>query len=191
MPKVIALLLAAGRGTRFGSDKRVARLTDGRTLLAVSLARARQVFAEVWVVLRAEDDAQALGLPADTPIIRCHDAELGMGHSLAAGVHALRAEPATAIAVLLADMPGIQPASLVLLREQAGAERIVFPLYRGQRGHPVLFGRMFWQELTQLRGDEGARTLLQAHGAACHGLTLDDAGVLLDLDTPQALQQLL
>lgn len=190
-PWVIALLLAAGRGSRFGSDKRRVRLADGRSLLATSLQRARQVFAEVWVVLRPEDDLAALGLPADTPIIRCHDADLGMGHSLAAGVRALRSEAATAIAVLLADMPGIEPASLRLLREQADAERIVFPLYRGRRGHPVLFGRAFWDELTQLRGDQGARALLQAHGDACHGLTLDDAGVLLDLDTPAALQQLL
>jgi len=49
---VIALVLAAGSSTRFGSDKRRATLADGRSLLAHSVARARAVFDEVRVVLR-------------------------------------------------------------------------------------------------------------------------------------------
>ena len=89
MPRVVALLLAAGRGRRFGSDKRLARLPDGRGLLAASAERALQVFAEVHVLLRDEDDAQALGLPDACRIIRCSDADQGMGHSLAAGVRGL------------------------------------------------------------------------------------------------------
>ncbi|MBM7061478.1 nucleotidyltransferase family protein [Pseudomonas sp. UL073] len=187
MPEVIALLLAAGSASRFGSDKRRARLTDGCTLLAASLTSARRVFAEVYVLLRPEDDALALGLPADCPLLRCPDAALGLGHSLAAGVQALAAQPAEAIAVLLGDMPWLAEASLRQLCAAAHPERIVFPLYQGQRGHPVLFGRAFWPALQQLRGDQGARALLQAHSEACHGVALDDPGVLRDVDTPADL----
>ena len=49
---VVALVLAAGRGMRFGSDKRRATLADGRSLLAHSVERARVVFDDVRVVLR-------------------------------------------------------------------------------------------------------------------------------------------
>lgn len=187
MPRVVALLLAAGRGRRFGSDKRLARLPDGRGLLAASAERALQVFAEVHVLLRDEDDAQALGLPDACRIIRCPDADRGMGHSLAAGVRGLAGCEADAIAVLLGDMPWVAADSLWQLCQQAAAERIVYPLYDGQRGHPVLFGRAFWPVLQTLTGDEGARGLLQAQAAACQGVALADPGVLRDVDRPQAL----
>jgi molybdenum cofactor cytidylyltransferase len=187
MPKVIALILAAGRGSRFGSDKRVARLADGRSLLAASVERAQQVFSEVHVLLRNEDDPQALGLAASTRLIRCAEADQGMGHSLAAGIRALAGQDADAIAVLLGDMPWISANSLQKLCEQAAPERIVYPLHDDQRGHPVLFGRAFWPQLLNLMGDQGARELLQAHVSACHGIALADPGVLRDVDRPEAL----
>lgn len=187
MPKVLVLMLAAGRGSRFGSDKRVARLADGRSLLAASVERAQQVFAEVYVLLRNEDDPQTLGLPADCRVIRCAEADQGMGHSLAAGICALAGQDADAIAVLLGDMPWVGANSLWQLCEQAAPERIVYPLYDGQRGHPVLFGRAFWPQLLNLSGDHGARELLHANAAACQAVVLADSGVLRDVDRPEAL----
>lgn len=188
MPKVVALILAAGFGTRFGSDKRQAVLGDGRTLLAASLARAEAVFDEVHLVLRPEDDPARLGVPDGARIIRCQDANRGMGHSLAAGARALAGHPAEALAVLLGDMPWIAEASLRALQAQAAPRRIVFPRYQGERGHPVLFGRDFWAELQGLDGDQGARPVLQAHPDACVALALDDPGVLRDVDHPDALR---
>ncbi|TIH09893.1 nucleotidyltransferase family protein [Pseudomonas leptonychotis] len=187
MPKVIALMLAAGRGSRFGSDKRVALMVDGRSLLAASVERAQQVFSQVHVLLRAEDDPQTLGLAADCQVIRCAEADQGMGHSLAAGIRGLAGQDAEAIAVMLGDMPWVSAHSLQQLCDQATPERIVYPLCEGRRGHPVLFGRAFWPQLLNLTGDQGARELLQAHAAVCHPIVLDDAGVLRDVDRPEAL----
>lgn len=142
--EVLCLVLAAGQGRRFGSDKRLARLADGTTLLAASVARAREAFAEVRVVVRAGDTPASLGLPAQQRLVHSLDASLGMGHSLAAGVAAARNSTARAIAVLLGDMPWIAADTLERLAAMATPEAIVFPLYDGQRGHPVLFGRAFW-----------------------------------------------
>ncbi|MCY1365245.1 Purine catabolism protein PucB [compost metagenome] len=187
MPKIPALILAAGFGSRFGSDKRRASLPDGRTLLAASLEQALRVFDEVHLVLRPEDDLATLGLPAGCSIIRCADAGQGMGHSLAAGARALAASPAEAIAVLLGDMPWITESSLRALLAKASSGRIVFPVHHDERGHPVLFGRAFWPELQQLTGDEGARRVLRAHASAWVAVGVDDPGVLRDVDNPEAL----
>jgi molybdenum cofactor cytidylyltransferase len=187
-PTITALILAAGAARRFGSDKRLARLADGSRLLAATLHLARTHFAEVAVVLRADDDPQRLGIPAGIRVIPCTDAEQGMGHSLAAGIRALSACPAEAIAVLLGDMPWIAPASLAALSAQARPERIVYPLVDGQRGHPVLFGRQHWPALQQLRGDTGARELLRQRPDCCHALPLNDPGLLRDVDRPADLR---
>lgn len=98
---VVALVLAAGRGTRFGSDKRRATLADGRSLLAHSVERARAVFDDVRVVLREGERGEDLGLPGDCRVIASPDAGLGMGHSLAAGVASLVDSDAQAVAILL------------------------------------------------------------------------------------------
>ncbi|PAU54074.1 nucleotidyltransferase family protein [Pseudomonas indica] len=186
-PQVIALVLAAGSSRRFGSDKRAARLPDGQSLLAATLALAQRNFPEVAVVLRSGDEAEALGVPSGVRVIRCADADLGMGHSLAAGVAALAEERFRAIAVMLGDMPWIADASLRHLAESADVDRIAFPLHDGQRGHPVLFGRRYWQEMMTLTGDQGARRVLEDHEEAWLGLEVNDPGVLRDADTPAAL----
>jgi molybdenum cofactor cytidylyltransferase len=186
---VLALVLAAGQGRRFGSDKRRALLADGTPLLVATLLQAQRQFARVFVLLRGTDDAQALGVPPGVEVLRCADAdaEQGMGHSLAAGVSALQAHPSSAIAVLLGDMPWLSAGTLALLLEHAGPQRIVFPVYQGQRGHPVLFGRQFYPQLQQLRGDSGAKALLLNQPQACVAVPVDDPGVLCDVDSPAAL----
>ncbi|MBF2948087.1 NTP transferase domain-containing protein, partial [Pseudomonas aeruginosa] len=103
------------------------------------------------------------------------------------GVAAARNSPARAIAVLLGDMPWIAADTLERLAAMATPEAIVFPLYDGQRGHPVLFGRAFWDALAQLDGDQGARRVLLAHRPAWREVPCDDPGVLRDVDTPAAL----
>jgi len=184
---VIALVLAAGSSTRFGSDKRRATLADGRSLLAHSVARARAVFDEVRVVLREGERGEDFGLPAGCRVIGSPDAASGMGHSLAVGARSLHDSQAQAVAILLGDMPWIEPATLGRLVGAAHASRIVLPRHAGQQGHPVIFGRDFWPALGQLHGDEGARSVVHAHRGSCVVVELEDAGVLLDVDTPLGL----
>ncbi|WP_050577211.1 nucleotidyltransferase family protein [Pseudomonas cremoricolorata] len=180
----VALLLAAGKGRRFGSDKRQARLADGQTLLAASVGNAQAQFAEVWVVIGADDDPQALGLPMSVQLVRAPRGSDGMGASLAAGMQALAGSPAEAVAVLLGDMPWIAGATLARLQQAAGAELIVMPHCHGQRGHPVLFGRAFWAALGESSGDQGGRQVLRDNAHACRVIEVIDAGVLRDVDTP-------
>lgn len=189
---VVALIMAAGYSRRYGeADKRQELLADGRTLLATTVARTEQVFTQVRVAIREEDDAFRLGLAASTPLIRLRQAHLGLGASLAEAVAALggdcRLNDSEAVAVLLGDMPRIHPATLRALQQQATRDTIWRPRYGGQPGHPVLFGRAFWPELEHLRGETGAKSLIQRHPSHYHTHDVDDAGTLFDIDTPDAL----
>lgn len=185
---VVALVLAAGSGRRFGADKRRATLADGRSLLAHSVERARAVFDDVRVVLRAGEWGEDFALPGDCRVIVSPDAASGMGHSLAAGARSLGDSQAQAVAILLGDMPWIEAATLRRLAEAATASTIVLPRHAGKQGHPVIFGRDFWPALEQLAGDEGARAVVRAQRDCCVVVEVEDAGVLLDVDTPQALK---
>ncbi|MDU9394065.1 nucleotidyltransferase family protein [Pseudomonas sp. zfem002] len=186
-PQCVALVLAAGRGRRFGSDKRVALLPSGARMLAATLARALEAFPNVWVVLRPDDDPQALGLDPRVTVVRAKLADEGMGASLAAGVRALEGTAFEAVAVLLGDMPWIELGTLERLRDLAEVGRIVVPTFQGQRGHPVLFGRRFWPGLRDLRGDQGGKRVMQENAADCLVVAVDDEGVVRDVDVSPAV----
>lgn len=189
MTSIAGLILAAGFARRFGSDKRQAVLSSGETLLASSLKRVHAALPFSWVVLRPSDDAQALGVPVDMPVVRSECAEDGLGHSLSSGMRIISEQSsAQAVAIFLGDMPWISAATLEQLFAAASVERIVQPTYDGQPGHPVIFGRQFWPELLHLSGDVGARSTLQAHAQAVLRIAVNDPGVLQDVDTPAALR---
>lgn len=192
---VVALIMAAGYSRRYGAaDKRQERLADGRTLLATTVARTEQAFTQVRVAIREEDDAFQLGLTKSTPLIRLRQAHLGLGASLAEAVAALDCDPllqeAKAVAVLLGDMPRLQPETLRALQQCITHDTLWRPCYHGQPGHPVLFGRDFWTALTRISGEAGAQSLLRQHVSHYRTYDVEDAGVVLDIDTPDALANL-
>lgn len=185
---VVGLVLAAGFSRRFGADKRRVRLNSGQTLLSASLTLPCAQLDEVWVVLRPEDAAEALGVPACVRIVRSESAVHGMGHSLASGIQAIKQHArADAVAVFLGDMPWINSESLLYLLALASPEHIVVPTFQGQPGHPVIFGCKFWPELQQLTGESGAKALLQERAQVVRRLELNDPGILRDIDTPQCM----
>lgn len=190
-PAVVGLVLAAGFSRRFGADKRLARLQDGRTLLATSLQVPSAVLGEVWVVLHEGDDPAQLAVSPHVHIVHSQDAAEGMGSSLASGVRAIsQAGKACAVAIFLGDMPCLRRDTLHTLVQAASAKHIVLPVCNGMAGHPVLFGRHFWPALEGLQGAQGAKAVLLAHADAVKRVAVSDTGVLLDIDTPEQLHAL-
>ena len=184
-----AILLAAGFSRRFGSIKLNALLPDGSTLLQRTSGLLQANFDNVIVVTRpALLDAGAFAGTrfSDEQIVLCHNADQGMGHSLACAVAALPGHW-DACLVCLADMPFITTSTLQQIHANARKNRIVIPTYHHQRGHPVCFGRDFFAELQQSRGDTGGRDVIKAHPDKIKVIELDDAGILQDIDTPEDL----
>lgn len=190
MSTVVSLILAAGRGHRFGRDKRTALMLDGRTMLETVLSVHVAALPRVFVVLRPEDaglHAQALRQGAS--VLTCREADEGMGRSLACGMRALLGMPEVSGALIgMADMPWVSAATLraltTALTEHA---RPVMPVYRGRPGQPRGLPRASFEALVGLHGDEGARALVDWSQAM--EVPVEDAGVLRDVDTPADLAQ--
>jgi molybdenum cofactor cytidylyltransferase len=183
--RIGCIVLAAGAGSRFGSDKRVAHY-GASTLLEYTLRSIPPVFAKQVLVLRPGDEVLARRFAPEWEVVYAADAARGMGHSLAAAIQ--RASDWTGAVIALADMPSIQPATYAAVKDAtAAADSLVVPHYRGERGNPVGIGRAYFAELARLEGDQGARALLQQHAAAVIKLEVDDPGILRDIDTPEAL----
>lgn len=194
---IIGLLLAAGRGSRFDATGAASKLlapapasAGEASGLAVALAAARTLrvqLARVIAVVRpadspAQQSLHALLRDAGCELVVNPRANEGIGTSIAASVAA--ASEAGGWLVALADMPAIAPATVAAVRDAllAGAPTAA-PRHAGKRGHPVGFAAGLRAELLALTGDEGARSVLLRHPPRL--IDVEDAGCLLDLDTPE------
>ncbi len=140
----------------------------------------------VAVVRPGADRVAAVLRSSGAEVIECPDAAGGMGHSLACGVRA--SAGAAGWVVALADMPFVRPETVAAVAQAlvSGAP-IARPTYRGQPGHPVGFAARFGPDLAALRGDQGARLLVEAHGAEVTAIASADPGCVRDLDRPDDL----
>ncbi len=181
---VTGILLAAGKGSRFGGDKLLHPLANG-TPMGVQSARRLQVGCDhVIAVVKPHDDLLAELLTQEgCKVVVCAAAGGGMGHSLAAGVRA--AAQAEAWIAALGDMPYILPSTYQALRDAlSGGAALAAPTYREQRGHPVGFSRPWFDALAALKGDQGARSIIQHHLDRMVLCPVADAGILHDIDHP-------
>lgn len=179
---ITTLLLAAGRGRRFGSQKLLARLADGRSVIAASVANLRVDRERLLVVTRNDpsllEELAALGVE----VVMNDRADEGMAGSLAAGVAVSSDSKGWLIA--LGDMPFVNPATVAAVKACGLPSAIVVPVHLGQRGHPVFFGADYRAGLLSLRGDRGARTLFERHADGVKLIDVTDPGVLRDIDFP-------
>jgi molybdenum cofactor cytidylyltransferase len=186
------IVLAAGQGSRFrqvagaGKDKLLADCA-GRD------GAVRSVIEQVLVNLPATVERRVLVTTEDRPqVIRMAQAygfeivlieSTGMGDSIAAGVAAC--PNLAGWLIVLGDMPFILPSSIQRVLAGVADDAISVPVHEGEFGHPVGFGRHFGPGLMALSGDRGAKPLFAS--ARVVEVAVDDAGVLWDVDVPEAL----
>jgi molybdenum cofactor cytidylyltransferase len=198
MTEIAAVILAAGRSTRFAGDqpgttKLVAEL-HGKPLVRHVADAALASTARPVIVVTGHGRELVQDALAGLQITFAHneDYATGLASSVRAGVAAVPHGAAGAL-ILLGDMP-LVTADLIdqLVRQFEGsveADAIV-PAIKGRRGNPVLLARSLFPAVARLTGDEGARRLLQNPGI--HVIEIATAGEAAgaDIDTPEALETL-
>lgn len=122
-PDVVAIVLAGGTSSRFGSDKLAAGL-DGEPLLHHALRAVAAVANDIIVVLAPGTPAPELPAPLVPRVRFARDPEAHGGPlaGLAAGLTLVRDEAPRIALVVGGDMPRLAPAVLRLLAEMLVAD---------------------------------------------------------------------
>jgi molybdenum cofactor cytidylyltransferase len=190
--RIAGVVPAAGRSQRMGRPKTLLA-AEGRTFLERACATlARGGCAPVFVVLRDPDSAEgALARRVGARVVENADPDEGPVTSIRRALHALP-KGAGGIAVLPVDHPLVAPATVEELLAAADADpgaAALVPTYQGRRGHPVVLRSALFPEV--LEGDlpEGVRTVLRRDPTRVREIPVDDPGVLIDLDTPEAVRK--
>lgn len=191
-PKISAILLAAGRSTRMGAQNKLLVDVTGIPMVrqvAQHLTASKVTGVTVVLGHQADKVRDALsGLPLT--FVENPDYADGLSTSVKAGVADLP-EDCDGFIVCLGDMPTVRAEDidrLIAAFNPVEGRAICMPVHHGKRGNPVLFAKGFSAEMSALEGDSGARRLIGAHeDEVCEVET--DGGVLLDIDTPEALSR--
>ena len=186
-----AIVLAAGRGTRMGSENKLAAELRGKPLVrhAVEAALASRARPVIVVTGHEAERVRAALQGLDVAFVHNPDYAEGLSTSLKAGLGALPPE-IDAAAILLGDMPQASGVLLDRLIAAIDPERgalVAVPTREGKRGNPVVWARRLFDDLAKVEGDVGARHLIGLYGEAVVEVPVEDEAAFLDIDTPEAL----
>ncbi len=170
--RVAAVVLAAGASKRLGRPKQ-SIVFRGETLLTRAVRIACEVADEVVLVT-----APAISLPETfgVRIVMNTRAEEGIGSSIRAGISPIADD--ARLLLLLADQPLVTADHLRALI--ACDAPIAASGYAGIAGVPAVFAPSFRPDLLALRGDRGARAVIEANRGQCTVVPFEDAAADID-----------
>lgn len=189
-PRIAALVLAAGRSTRMGSNKLLADI-GGVPMVARVVDNALASQASQIVVVTGHQHEEIVAALDGRPVRFVHNPDYadGLATSLAAGITALP-DGIDAVLVCLGDMPGVSADAmnrLIAAYAPADGRLVCVPTVGVRRGNPVLWDRRFFAEMQAVTGDVGARALLDRHADLICEVQFGDDAILTDVDVPDAL----
>ena len=190
---IAVLILAAGSSSRMGRPKQLLPWKD-TTLLGNILKKAKLSFPmEIVVVLGAYAERIKLEIQEDESVILVNKKwESGLGGSLALGTRYIleKKKAIDGVLVLLGDQPFVDENFIETMIKTfySNKKGIVATSYGKKVGVPALFSRDYFDLLTDIDGDSGAKLLLQEHENDV--IPLSAGNVTLDIDTQQDYEQL-
>ena len=193
MVEIPIILLAAGSSSRMGRPKQL--LPWGKqTLIEHQILTLLQTGNPVNVVLGAHSKSVIPVIKnMGSFIFHNPDWEQGMGSSIASGIVQLSKKfpAAEGVLITLLDQPLVTAGHLkkILQAFQPGKRQIIVSqTASGWKGVPVLFDKFYFEELKKLRGENGAKTVVQKHMEQVTGVYCDD--IPEDMDTPESYRKM-
>jgi molybdenum cofactor cytidylyltransferase len=195
--KIMGIILAAGNSTRMGKDNKLLKNIDGAPIIRNTVIEMlKSDLDSCSIVLGYQSDKVA-------DVIKDLNVNLvlnplwkeGQASSLRAALNTLDSTYSDLL-IMLGDLPGIKSGHINgIIEEHLSSEnrrsKITIPSFKGEIGNPVIWGRSFFQDLSNLEGDVGGRALFGQHPAAINLKEMDDPSVVTDTDTPEDFEDFL
>lgn len=193
-PKIAIVILAAGSSSRLGAAKQLLPW-KGTTLLEHSIETISELNCnDKFVVLGANHNLIKAKIDFNNvEVIVNEDWEMGLGNSIAFGVNHILEKiiGVNGILFILADQPLINSKYLnsLLDKFEVDNNQIIASSYSNvKKGVPVLFDKIYFEELSNLNGDKGAKTLLDKY--IQNVSTLNAEHLVSDIDTKEDYEKL-
>ena len=185
--RITGIILAADLSSRMGEANKLTTLWQGKPLVAhVAQAALQSCLTSVVVVTGHQAREVAIHLPDDVTQVFNPDYASGMASSLCVGVAV--SGDADGAMILLGDMPLVTQGhidQMIAAFSPEGSGSIVQACSDGGPGNPVLFSRLYFEELAQSEGDSGPKNVIRRHGSIVRHVDIGEAA-RRDFDNPEA-----
>ena len=195
--KIMGVILAAGNSTRMGKDNKLLKnIGDSPLIRNTAIEMLKSDLDSCSIVLGYQSDKVAAVIrDLNINLILNPMWEKGQASSLKAALNTLDTTYSD-ILIMLGDLPGIKSSHINKVIEEHlltnnRKSKITIPSFKGRKGNPVIWGRSFFQDLSNLEGDVGGRALFSEHPAAINIIEMDDPWVVTDADTPKDFENFL
>ena len=160
-PKIAVILEAAGNSTRFGSNKLLHIMDDGRPMIASIFDAVRPLDVYKKILVTQYDDIAEMAAGFD--VVMNDRPDLGISRSMQLGLAA--AGDVDAYMFCVCDQPGLSTSTIKKLIEayKKGTAGIVSLAWQGKMCNPKIFSSRYREELMRLSGDTGGRQIIASH----------------------------
>ena len=188
------LIIAAGESKRLGTPKQLLLVEEDTLLNRLIKTVQRAVNFPIYLVLGANAEKIQAQLPhTEINVVENKDWQEGMGSSIRLGVQAIleSAKKFDGVLILVCDQPYLTETAIQdLVTLQASKKTaITASFYANIAGTPALFHASIFPDLLALKGDQGARKIIQERDQELAKLQFEKG--MLDIDTQDDYQQLL
>ena len=195
--KIMGVILAAGNSTRMGKDNKLLRnVGDASLVRNTAVEMLKSDVDSCSIVLGYQSDKVAEEIKdLNINLILNPLWQEGQASSLKAALNTLD-DTYSDLLIMLGDLPGVKSRHINRVIEEHlltnnRRSKITIPSFNGKKGNPVIWGRSFFPDLSNLEGDVGGRALFNHHPAAINLLDMDDPAVVTDTDTPEDFENFL
>lgn len=191
MARFGAIILAAGISSRMGDFKVLLPWLDERPILLHVIEKYITLKIDPIFVITGRDADRVEATVSNLSVQCLYNPDYETGEILSSVKVGLRSMPDDVSATFInpADMPRIPQSIIEQIHDAYQPERIVAPQYDGQRGHPILLDRAYWQAMLNLAPDKAPRDVIKANRQHMTLIKTDDDGVIVDIDTPETYQR--
>ncbi|TAK55657.1 MAG: nucleotidyltransferase family protein [Bacteroidetes bacterium] len=191
---ISAIILAAGASVRMGKPKALLTI-EGETFLQriVRTLRSARVTETIIVLGSQAEEIQGTLQWFEGRVVINSFWQTGQLSSLITGVQALESETTHGCLVCPVDHPLFSHSVIVDLLQGfwTSGKNIIIPVYNGKRGHPVIFGKSLFPALHSASQEKGAKEVVHTHRDEILEVTVQEGGVLVNIDTPEQYQAVL
>jgi len=190
---IAAVVLAAGQSRRMGRKNKLLADVGGMSLVRRTVETVVKSSVKSVVVVTGHQASDIKVALKELDVVWAHNDgyEHGLSTSIATGISAL-ADGVDGVLVCLGDMPALEYLHINQLIEGFNPDcghSIGVPVHRGKRGNPVLWPRQFFDEMSKISGDVGAKHLIGENVSLVYEVEFEDTAVLTDIDTPRQLSE--
>ena len=192
---ISAVILAAGESRRMGKQNKLLLPVGGEALLVKLVASVcASDVGQVLVVIGHEAEKIRRELN-EFPLNFVYNPNFseGMTTSIKYGVKVVSHE-CDGLLICLGDMPFINTSEINKLihayvkNRIKGEGLIVVPVFKRQRGNPVLFSIEFRNDILEHKEESGCKEVIMKNSDSVMEIEMDDAKMLLDVDTMEDYQ---